>query len=232
VEATLLSFEGLLSDINTAIAENVLPAFDTLSTQAGTLGSVAFRDWIGQSAAFADWNLDQMSASIFNVAEVLTDELAAAAIIAAAALRAIGGGAGDEVPPPPPPPGDEDGEPSDEDWLKKFEEEWGGGLGPGHALPWWVPGQPKSAQQGGWTRGEGLVHLHPNELILPLSNLPQSVTMRMAGFGGGVSIGTMNIPVTVSGSNLRPADVQAAVVEGIRVRGGAEIMRSARRLGL
>lgn len=91
-------------------------------------------------------------------------------------------------------------------------------------------------QHGGVTRGAGMFMLHPNELVLPLDKLINMTSMRMGSGmfgGGGVNIGSLNVPVSIgSGVGLNAGDVQQAVVNAIRGRGGTALMRQARRLGV
>ena len=84
--------------------------------------------------------------------------------------------------------------------------------------------------------------LHANEAILPLGDpsraaaifaqvLNRGFRMPMGG-GGGVNIGTLSIPVTVSGAGAAsPSTIQNAVVGAIRGRAGTELRRAGRRLG-
>jgi hypothetical protein len=85
-------------------------------------------------------------------------------------------------------------------------------------------------QHGGFTRSSGLAFLHPNEVIMPLNRMIDMLGMQG---GGGLSIGSLSIPVSISGgSSLRPADVQAAITNAIRGRAGTELVRAGRRIGL
>lgn len=97
-------------------------------------------------------------------------------------------------------------------------------------------------QGGGITRTGGLAMLHANEAILPLGDPSRAAAIfaqvlnrgfRMpAGGGGGVNIGTLSIPVTVSGAGAAsPAAIQNAVVGAVRGRAGTELRRAGRRLG-
>ena len=90
---------------------------------------------------------------------------------------------------------------------------------------------PPSLQHGGFTKGSGLAFLHPNEVIMPLNRMIDM--LGMGGRGGGLSIGSLSIPVSISGgSSLRPADVQVAITNAIRGRAGTELVRAGRRIGL
>ena len=85
-------------------------------------------------------------------------------------------------------------------------------------------------QHGGFTRSSGLAFLHPNEVIMPLNRMIDMLGMQGSG---GLSIGSLSIPVSISGgSSLRPADVQVAITNAIRGRAGTELVRAGRRIGL
>ncbi|HUT15015.1 MAG TPA: hypothetical protein VMY98_02085, partial [Anaerolineae bacterium] len=96
-------------------------------------------------------------------------------------------------------------------------------------------------QGGGITATGGLAMLHANEAILPLGDPSRAAAIfaqvlnrgfRMPGGGGGVNIGSLSIPVTVSGAGAAsPGAIQGAVVGAIRGRAGTELRRAARRLG-
>lgn len=99
--------------------------------------------------------------------------------------------------------------------------------------------RPPGMQHGGVTRAGGLFMLHPNELVMPLERMANSMmNLRLDGMagggGGGLVIQNLNIPVSVGagGAGMTPADIQTAVVSGVRGRAGTEIMRAARRSGL
>lgn len=105
-------------------------------------------------------------------------------------------------------------------------------------------GVPEGYQFGGITRSPGWAFLHGNEAVLPLSNPVRaaeifanvlrrgSVSMPVS-MGGGLSIGQINVPVTIAGGATPDVavQIQSAVVAAIRTRTGAQLRRAAQRMG-
>jgi hypothetical protein len=220
LEGSLVLLDQLISDTNLKVQNELWPALEALKSSSLSVANEYFTEWIRTASwnlksAFEEWVIKPAGGTQMALDWGLTPA-------AWAASEALWATAGTPVPPSEP----------EENPLPP-EEEGGLPAPPSEKIPWWARKPPKWAQGGGLMQDNGLVYAHQGELILPLSQLSHMVTMRMAGFGGGVNIDNLSIPVTINGGgNLQPVDVQNAVINGIRVRGGAEIMRSARRLGL